>query len=80
MTRFHTELGQLISAEDIPAWAPAQALRRAQRWLRSATVGQLREQVSDLDSNLVEYLTRADPQERPYRHPAFWAPFVVVGH
>jgi CHAT domain-containing protein len=80
MARFHSELRKLFCAEGIPAWAPAQALRRAQRWLRSATAGRLREQVSDLDAELAGYLVRADPQERPYQHPAFWAPFVVVGH
>jgi CHAT domain-containing protein len=56
--------------------APAEALRNAQRWLRSSTHASLRTSYPQMykggDSD-------APPGSRPFAHPYYWAPFFVVG-
>jgi CHAT domain-containing protein len=66
MRRFYVEL----LGEGRP---PAEALRRAQLWLRDATVADL----SSYDPSPVDArrwrLLGADSEDRPYENPYFWA-------
>ncbi|MFE7927690.1 CHAT domain-containing protein [Streptomyces sp. NPDC057456] len=57
---------------------PAQALRRAQLWLRSATTGELLGQ-DWLPAEIRRRLMSDGVPERPFRHPYLWAPFTLVG-
>jgi len=83
MGRFYAELRD-------PEISPAEALRRAQTWLREAKVrdlmkvfGELRDEpapVGGLASQLRLQLRAADPESRPFAAPYYWAAFTVVGH
>ena len=67
----------------------AQALWKAQKWMREVTVIELRDLLKPLReepapvggqaSQLRSSLSGNDPQERPFAHPYFWAPFTVSG-
>jgi CHAT domain-containing protein len=73
---------------------PAQALRKAQLWLRDVTNAELTE-LFDVYRNAehssqtrMAYETaqerfsvhsRAEPDEKPFAHPYYWAPFVFYG-
>ena len=69
---------------------PAEALRRAQLWMRDATATdmqlaewferQLKMDPAHRDAALVgaEYF-RENPDEKCFSHPVFWAPFTYVG-
>ncbi len=88
MARFY----RLHLGEGTRGMPPAQALRAAQRWLREVTVGEL---VGDLrcyrhdagrTQRLRLFAARAltqlrvqDDSIRPFFHPYYWAPFVMVG-
>ena len=82
MGRFYTELRQ-------PGTTPAEALRRAQVWLRAANVddlrkllGELRDEpdpVGGLIARLRVQLRGADPDSRLFAEPYFWAPYTVSG-
>jgi CHAT domain-containing protein len=65
---------------------PAQALRRAQLWLREATRSELAEHyLSKKGPDTLERheafleLTLGGSDERPYQHPYYWAAFQFVG-
>lgn len=75
---------------------PAEALRRAQLWLRDVTNAELSELFDKykmtapnrpeqsrmafaLASERFREHTLRDPNERPYGHPYYWAPFVFYG-
>jgi CHAT domain-containing protein len=69
--------------------APAQALRSAQNWLRTATAGSISDllkplkkvpgPVGALAASARTDLFRKDPGSRPYAHPELWAAFVLAG-
>jgi len=72
MRRFYVELlGGGHSA--------AEALRRAQLWLRDATVADLSSHDSSLASDRRWRLLGVDDQDRPYENPYFWAGYFLVG-
>jgi CHAT domain-containing protein len=66
---------------------PADALRRAQLWLRDSTRSELaaryeREVARGRDRFLEPYtelMLGGAPDDRPYAHPAYWAPFTFTG-
>ncbi|MGW7528863.1 CHAT domain-containing protein [Streptomyces sp. NPDC054783] len=58
--------------------SPAQALRRAQLWLRSATVTEVLGQ-DWLPAEIRWRLMSRRVPERPFLHPYLWAPFSLVG-
>ncbi|MFJ5779476.1 CHAT domain-containing protein [Streptomyces sp. NPDC093094] len=60
------------------AESPAQALRWAQLWLRSATVPELLG-LDWLPAEIRRRLTSGRVPMRPFRHPFLWAPFSMVG-
>ena len=60
---------------------PAQALRNAQRWLRTLTLDvMMRDHASEIardpDLNLADFTL---PQDCPFTHPFFWAGFALHG-
>jgi CHAT domain-containing protein len=67
----------------------AQAMRRAQNWMREVTGDELSEllrplqedpgQLGELAAGLRTSLYGMGPEERPFAHPYFWAPFTVSG-
>ncbi len=69
--------------------SPAQALRSAQNWLRTATAGSISDllkplkkvpgPVGALAASARTDLFRKDPGSRPYAHPELWAAFVLAG-
>lgn len=79
--RFYAELADGCS--------PAVALNRAQRWIRSATAGELRELTRGLRKaddgpkeaakTLQLRFGETAPTERPYLHPFYWAALTVHG-
>jgi CHAT domain-containing protein/tetratricopeptide (TPR) repeat protein len=83
MERFYTELHS-------PKTSPAEALRRAQTWLRTVTVSELRKRLGELRDEpdpvgqLAAHLRTksrvADPESCPFAKPYFWAAFTVAGH
>jgi CHAT domain-containing protein len=83
MRRFYAEL------QDAHA-TTAEAMRRAQMWLRVATthevlrlLGELRDEpdpVGGLVAQLRVKLRATDPDTCPFAAPFYWAAFVVVGH
>jgi CHAT domain-containing protein len=83
MGRFYFELGS-------PKASSAEALRRAQNWLRTVTVRELTtlvgelcgepEPVGGLASRWGARLGAANPESRPFAKPFFWAPFTVAGY
>ena len=68
---------------------PAQALRSAQNWLRTATAAAISDllrplkqvpgPVGALAATARAALFGKDPESRPFAHPEFWAAFVVAG-
>jgi CHAT domain-containing protein len=67
---------------------PADALQKAQLWLRDATnheisilINEYRqsEKLFDLTKSLFRKFTFEDPKEKPFASPYFWAPFVLYG-
>ncbi|MFF0086758.1 CHAT domain-containing protein [Streptomyces canus] len=90
MQRFYTELTAAERAgADTAGWPgdPARALRRAQLWLRDSTRVELaavyERLVADGHDRFIEPYTElmlaGAPDDRPYAHPAFWAPFTFTG-
>jgi hypothetical protein len=77
--------------EHLTGLAPATALRSAQQWLRNAPAEELNlaDQLGEvyqrsLDARRTQalaaqryYMRR--PQERPFSHPYYWAPFILIG-
>ena len=55
---------------------PAQALREAQLWLRSATTKQIAEANPKY---LIKLFRKYELDEKPYAHPYYWAAFVYHG-
>jgi CHAT domain-containing protein len=75
-------------AATIPALrvSPARALRSAQVWLRDVTVADLRTTASKEHTpgarfwrTVYRYFDAAPASRRPFRHPFYWAGFVLVG-
>jgi CHAT domain-containing protein len=68
---------------------PAQALRAAQNWLRTVTVSELSRHFQELKKDpgpagaqaarARSALLGADPGDRPYSHPFYWAAFTISG-
>jgi CHAT domain-containing protein/tetratricopeptide (TPR) repeat protein len=70
---------------------PAQAMRRAQRWLRDVTARELaahyKAEMQELKylsfdqalNLLMRFDREKDPDSCPFAHPVFWAPFTVSG-
>jgi CHAT domain-containing protein len=64
-------------------------LQAAQNWMRQATVDELLElllplknepePVGGLAAQFRTELMGREPEERPFAHPYFWAPFTVSG-
>ncbi|MFI5689665.1 CHAT domain-containing protein [Streptomyces sp. NPDC051636] len=94
MQRFYTELTAAERAGAGTAGRPttgggdpARALRRAQLWLRDSTRVELaavyERLVTDGHDRFIEPYTElmlaGAPDDRPYAHPAFWAPFTFTG-
>lgn len=80
MTKFY----RLHLGLEGPARDPAAALRQAQLWLRDADREDLlrfMERIGPLDDTYLEAKLELDQKEnaRPYRHPYYWASFVVTG-
>jgi len=72
----------------IESMSPAQALRKAQLWLRDLTrseigqelLSQIRKgQNTHLWRVCLDTLTKGTPDETPYSHPYYWAAFVLIG-
>lgn len=75
--------------------SPARALRHAQRWLATATAGELADFAHDwpavpegnatapdgtaIEVRVSDKLTKHGRSHRPFTDPYFWAPFVFVG-
>jgi len=93
MEKFYRELMALEDAAILSR--KAEALRQAQMYLRNLTVGEVREfleqratpeaveqelqrlaRAAGLDS---QFGGRVDDQARPFYHPYYWAPFILVG-
>jgi CHAT domain-containing protein len=74
----------------LPGSTAAQAMQRAQNWLREVSADELSEllkplqedpgQLGELAAELRTSLYGMAPEERPFAHPYFWAPFTVSGH
>jgi CHAT domain-containing protein len=83
MGRFYIELGR-------PKASSAEALRRAQNWLRTVKVRELitlvgefcgePEPVGRLASQWGAQLGAEDTESRPFAEPFFWAAFTVAGY
>ena len=58
---------------------PAVALRRAQLWLRDATVTDLSSYDSSAANARRWRLLGVDSQDRPYENPYFWAGYFLIG-
>ena len=71
---------------------PAAALRRAQLWLRDATVAQIRKDVTELQNELarvtggdeiaaqIDLLFADLPRTgKPFQHPYYWGGFAMFG-
>ncbi|WP_433796780.1 CHAT domain-containing protein [Actinoplanes sp. CA-252034] len=56
-------------------WLPVQAMAEAQRWLRSATRGEIKARYPDLYRNRFA----SDPTVIPYAEPVHWAAFTYYG-
>ena len=79
--QFYLELAQGVT--------PAQALRRAQRWLRDITNGELCLLLKGIKANggpdaaaaaaMRMKLRRRPGDERSFEHPYFWGPFTISG-
>jgi hypothetical protein len=59
--------------------SPAEALRRAQLWLRDATVADLSSYGSSPADARRWRLLGTDSEDRPYENPYFWAGYFLVG-
>jgi len=58
----------------------AEALRKAQVWLRDLTVAELRDSYSELmEGTEYEYLLKLEATERPFVSPYYWSAFVLSG-
>ena len=76
--------------EDCPD-NPAEALRRAQQWIRDSSLADFRAyfqtqmQQNPIAVELYRHFAHdprfafADPQQRPFAHPFYWAAFGYVG-
>ena len=83
-------MGRFYTERRSPKTSPAEALRRAQMWLRTVKVrdlmkllGELRDEpepVGGLASQWRVQLRAADPESRPFAEPYFWAAFTVTGY
>lgn len=81
MQRFYSNLKQLGES-------PAQALREAALWLRDSSWKDLRATLNEAPSATrgarhlgaaAQFSVEGAPDDRPYSHPAYWAPFFVTG-
>lgn len=90
MIKFHQEL-QKLEGKNYEIGAPAEALRRAQVWLRTRSRRQIRDYylkhsaALNLNSSRLLSAIRGVPPKtgissaKPFSHPVYWAPFVVLG-
>lgn len=81
MTKFYELLRG--GPDDAEQMAPMRALSRAQRWLRDATLDELRRHVppgGQLAAGLDAELHGLAPGDRPFQNqPVMWAPFAAFG-
>lgn len=78
MQHFYGELQRAHGAD------PSAALHAAQVWLQELTMSQVRELLGELPvgdprTEGGDSLAGLPPEARPFAHPCFWAPFVLVG-
>jgi CHAT domain-containing protein len=83
-------MGRFYSERRSPDTSSAEALRRAQMWLRTVKardliklLGELRDQPEPVGGLVWRWRTRlraADPESRPFAEPYFWAAFTVAGY
>jgi CHAT domain-containing protein len=71
MIRFH----DLWHSQGLP---PAAALAEAQRWLRTATYADLYAYCRGRQPGM--HPSERSNEQRPFRHPYYWAPFALTGH
>jgi CHAT domain-containing protein len=83
MVRFYRHYFQMdTDGEDAPV-VPAEALRRAQRWLKCAEKEEIEQYVKEYVPGLVDAvhkrLTLENDKNPPFAHPFFWAGFTFHG-
>ena len=79
MRRFYENM--LSSRKDAKSpLGPADALDEARRWLRGVTLREASAKLAELGVAADPNWERRNPGARPFTHPYYWSPFIVVGH
>ena len=82
MTRFYENLlGARPGLREMPK---AEALREAQRWLRTRTRDEVKKRIAKLPRSERATVRERTPtgvsrKTRPYEHPYYWAAFILIG-
>jgi hypothetical protein len=63
----------------IPAWGPADALRKTQLWMRDATVTEILRVLPAPSVRLRARLRLHDDSDTPFADPRYWAAFTILG-